>query len=118
MSKEQLIITPVSDRLANGYPDLQPELHTAIHSFMVGNNIFMNWEWEVALQCRSVVHVAFETLYYSEGSMVLIISSLVVLMKDQASKLEQHYVPVLCNSLATCEGKSTNFKRLVSSLHN
>ena len=106
------VVSLASERL--GYPDLRPKQRLAIRSFVEGN-VALPTGSEKSL-CYAVLPFAFDAIYQREGSMVLVISPLVALMKDQVGEVETDGAIALL--LYICEGNGTNYKRLVSVLYN
>ena len=73
-----------------GYPLLRENQLKAVKSFMQGNDVFLILPTGSGKSlCFSVLPFAFDYLYGRVGSIVIVVSPLIALMKDQ----------VCCNSL-------------------
>ena len=71
-----------------GYPTLRPNQHKAIKSFMEGHDVFISLPTGCGKSlCFSVLPYAFDYLYRRVGSIVIVISPLIDLMKDQVRDL-------------------------------
>ncbi|KAL5503641.1 hypothetical protein EMCRGX_G010620 [Ephydatia muelleri] len=88
VSNEELdsIIIQAAQKL--GYPTLRPNQHKAIKSFMEGHDVFISLPTGCGKSlCFSVLPYAFDYLYRRVGSIVIVVSPLIALMKDQVATL-------------------------------
>jgi len=87
-SMEELdsVIIRASQRL--GYTSVRPMQLQAIRSFMQGNDVFISLPTGSGKSlCYSVLPYAFDELLNREGSIVVVVSPLIALMKDQVSSM-------------------------------
>ena len=83
------IIIRASQRL--GYTGVRPMQLQAIRSFMEGNDVFICLPTGSGKSlCYSVLRYAFDDPLNREGNIVVIVSPLIALMKDQVSSMIIH----------------------------
>ena len=83
------IIIRASQRL--GYTVVRPMQLQAIRSFMEGNDVLICLPTGSGKSlCYSVLPYAFDDLLNPEGSIVVVVSPLIALMKDQVSNMIIH----------------------------
>ena len=71
-----------------GYATIRPDQITAIKSFMEGLDVFISLPTGSGKSlCFFVLPYAFDYLYKRVGSIVVVVSPLIALMKDQVSTL-------------------------------
>ena len=69
-----------------GYATIRPDQNTAIKSFMEGRDVFICLPTGSGKSlCFSVLPYAFDYLHKRVGSIVIVVSPLIALMKDQVS---------------------------------
>eukprot|EP00731_Ephydatia_muelleri_P008033 Em0004g371a len=74
--------------LALGYPQLRSKQYDAVKSFLEGNDVFVVLPTGSGKSlCYSLLPLAFNTLLGRESSIVIVISPLKALMKDQVASL-------------------------------
>ena len=71
-----------------GYTAIRPNQHKAVKSFIEGSDVFISLptgsgKWF----CYSVLPFVFDGLYQRVGSIVIVVSPLIALMKDQVRRL-------------------------------
>ena len=77
-----------SASLALGYPQLRSKQYDAVKSFLEGNDVFVVLPTGSGKSlCYSLLPLAFNTLLGRESSIVIVISLLKALMKDQVLML-------------------------------
>eukprot|EP00731_Ephydatia_muelleri_P005223 Em0002g1399a len=77
-----------SASLALGYPQLRSKQYDAVKSFLEGNDVFVVLPTGSGKSlCYSLLPLAFNTLLGRESSIVIVISLLKALMKDQVASL-------------------------------
>eukprot|EP00731_Ephydatia_muelleri_P028685 Em0020g329a len=77
-----------SASLALGYPQLRSKQYDAVKSFLEGNDVFVVLPTGSGKSlCYSLLPLAFNTLLGRESSIVIVISPLKALMKDQVASL-------------------------------
>ena len=77
-----------SASLALGYPQLRSKQYDAVKSFLEGNDVFVVLPTGSGKSlCYSLLPLAFNTLLGRESSIVIVISPLKALMKDQVLML-------------------------------
>ena len=80
------IILQATQRL--GYPSLRENQYKAVFSFLNGNDVFVILPTGSGKSlCFAVLRFAFDDLHGRVGSIVIVISPLIALMKDQVSLL-------------------------------
>ena len=78
------VIIRASQRL--GYSSVRDKQLLAIRTFMEGNYVFISLPTGSGKSlCYAVLPYAFDDLYHREGSIVVVVSPLIALMKDQVS---------------------------------
>ena len=85
----------VSSRL--GYDKLRPEQETALLSFLSGRDVFVSLPTGYGKSlCYAALPAAFDSLKKTSNSIVLVVSPLIALMKDQVATLSAKGLSVGC----------------------
>eukprot|EP00731_Ephydatia_muelleri_P000851 Em0001g851a len=91
------IILQATQRL--GYPSLRENQYKAVFSFLNGNDVFVILPTGSGKSlCFAVLPFAFDALHGRVGSIVIVISPLIALMKDQVTALNAKGVSAACVS--------------------
>ena len=78
-----------------GYASIRPNQLKAIRSFMEGNDVFVILPTGSGKSlCFSVLPFAFDDLFQRDGSIVVVVSPLIALMKDQVAEIITLHVHV------------------------
>ena len=71
-----------------GYTAIRPNQHKAVKSFIEGSDVFISLPTGSGKSfCYSVLPFIFDDLYQRVGSIVIVVSPLIALMKDQVCRL-------------------------------
>ena len=81
---------------ALGYTAIRPNQHKAVKSFMEGNDVFISLPTGSGKSFSfSVLPFAFDYLYQRVGSIVIVVSPLIALMKDQVCRRQLYFTVYL-----------------------
>ena len=79
-----------------GYTAIRPNQHKAVKSFIEGSDVYQPSDWDGKWFCYSVLPFVFDGLCQRVGSIVIVVSSLIVLMKDQVRRLHTAEPRAVC----------------------
>eukprot|EP00731_Ephydatia_muelleri_P034357 Em0056g16a len=84
--KSDAVILRAGARL--GYTAIRPNQHKAVKSFIEGSDVFISLPTGSGKSfCYSVLPFIYDDLYHRVGSIVIVVSPLIALMKDQVAAL-------------------------------